>query len=89
MATERPAFADERKAGEKFFEKNISFQIVEVVPLKDFMGRRMVQIAYRIIDGDYTSPVAHLFLYAEEDVKLWVKRVVDNYLSAKESILRR
>jgi len=89
MATERPAFADERKPGEKFFEKNITFQIVEVIPLKDFMGRQMVQIAYRIIDGDYTSPVAHLFLYADEDVKFWVRQVVNNYLSAKESILRR
>jgi len=76
------------RTGEKLFYKNITFSIVEKIETKDFMGRELVVLSYQIIDGNFQSQVAHLFLHPLDNIKEWVMKIVENYIQIKQSMLR-
>lgn len=88
MAEERPILARDVKTGDKHYYRNITFEIVEVMDTRDFNKRPMKIISYRIIDRDFVSPVAHLFLYPHDNVRNYIKQVIDTYLQARSSIRR-
>lgn len=69
------------RAGERYEHKKVIVEIVEVLPYFDPIGRRMLSIAYRIIDGKRVSPVAHWWQSASEDPRKYVEQIVENYLT--------
>jgi len=73
---------------QKIFYKNITFEIIEVNQVKGYKNRVTYVISYRLIDGGFTSPVAHLFVSPTDDVRKHVKQVIDHYLHNKEYIRR-
>jgi len=87
--SERPLYPREINAGYKHYEGSITIEIVEVAEVPQFPSGKAYMIAYRIIDGDYVSPVAHLFVSSDTDLKKEFKRVVDFYNQVKSSILGR
>jgi len=76
------------RAGERYEHKGITVRLVEVIRYQSPSKRRMLMVAYRIIDGDYNSPVAHFWMPARDDIRVHIERVVDNYLTIKASIRR-
>jgi hypothetical protein len=68
------------RAGETYTHEKITVEIVEVIPYFDIMGRKHFQIAYRIKDGNYVSPVAHLWMDRSTDIREMVRQVVQQYL---------
>ena len=76
------------RAGEEHEVEGIKIRIVEVLPYRTFRGRRMLMIAYRIIDGDFTSPVAHLWIEEGADIRPKLKELVRNYLTIRGRLRR-
>lgn len=75
------------RAGEKFEHKGVTFLIKEVIPYFDAVQRRHVLLAYVIIEGNYTSPMAHLPVPAGADPRTKIEEVIDRYNEIKSSIL--
>ena len=71
------------RAGEEHEVEGIRVRIEEVMPYRTFRGRRMLMIAYRIIDGDFTSPVAHFWIPEEADIRPKIEEIVRNYLAIR------
>ena len=69
------------RVGETYTHEKITVEIVEVLPYFDIVGRKHFQIAYRIKDGNYVSPVAHFWMDKNEDIRDYIKQVVEQYLS--------
>jgi hypothetical protein len=69
------------RAGETFTHEKIAVEIVEVMPYFDIIGRKHFQISYRIKDGNYVSPVAHFWMDKNEDIRNYIRQVVEQYLS--------
>jgi len=69
-------------------ESGVKVRIVEVMEYREFRGRRMLMIAYQIIDGDYTSPVAHFWMPKMEDIRPHIEKVVGTYLSIRGAVRR-
>jgi len=78
--------AKDLKAPQDLKHENIVFRIVEIVPTRSYTGRKILQIAYQIVNGKWTSPVAHLWLHEFDDVKPQIRRIVDNYLTMKKAV---
>jgi len=76
------------RAGEEHEVEGIRVRIVEVLPYRTFRGRRMLMIAYRIIDGDFTSPVAHLWIEEGADIRPKLEELVRNYLTIRGRLRR-
>ena len=76
------------RAGEEHEVEGIKLQIVEVMPYRTFRGRRMLMIAYRIIDGDFISPVAHFWIPEGADVRPKIEEVVKHYLTIRGRLRR-
>jgi len=76
------------RAGEEHEVEGIRIQIVEVLPYRTFRGRRMLMIGYRIIDGDFISPVAHLWIGEGEDIRPKLKELARHYLSLRGTLRR-
>jgi len=89
MAEERPLPPRMVRPGSRYVEGPVTVEIVEVIRTKDFIGRPLFIISYRLREGSYVSPVAHWFVYPHEDLRKLIRETVDFYLSVKKSILRR
>lgn len=76
------------RAGQKYTHEKVVFEVVEVIPMFDFAGRKMHQISYRIIDGNYVSPVAHLWIRKGQDIRKAVEEVVNQYLTIIKTLRR-
>jgi len=74
------------RAGEQYEHKDVVVKLVEVIRYLSPSKRRMLMIAYRIIDGDYRSPVAHFWMPARDDIRVHIERLIENYLSIKASL---
>jgi len=77
------------RAGETYTHKKIVVKIMEVIPYRSYTGRRHLMIAYKIIDGDFESPVAHFWKPEGEDIRPYIERVVEYYLEVRKSLLGR
>jgi hypothetical protein len=75
------------REGETFEHKKVIFKIVELAPHFDPQFRPSLMIGYKLIDGDFTSETAHIFIRKNEDPRPHVERVVDHYLGTLKSIL--
>ena len=67
----------------------IKVSIVEVIEMKDFAGNRLLQVAYRLIDGDYESHTAHLWVRDEKELRERIERVVSDYLRVRDFMRSR
>jgi len=67
----------------------IKVRIVEIIETRDFAKNRILQVAYRIVDGDYESPTAHLWVRGEEELKRRIERVVSDYLRVRDFMRSR
>jgi len=76
------------RVGEEHEVEGIRVRIVEVLPYRTFRGRRMLMIAYRIIDGDFTSPVAHFWVPEGADIRPKLEELVKNYLAMRGGLRR-
>jgi len=76
------------RVGERVEHKGVIFEVVEVMEYTVTGTDRWYLIAYRIIDRDYTSPVAHLPMRAREDFTEKVQAVIENYLQLKNRLIR-
>lgn len=74
------------KAGDAHYMESIVLRIVEVLPFTDAMGMRGLQVAYKIIDGDRESPVAHWWQSPTEDPRKYAEEVLKNYLAMKRAM---
>jgi len=75
------------REGDEIQHKEIIFKVVEVAPHFDPAYRPRLMIGYRLIDKDFTSQIAHIWIGKNEDVRPHVERVVDHYLGTLKSIL--
>ena len=85
-----PLLPRQLRAGQKHYVKGITIEIMEVNEIKAYAGSSdrvtVYMVSYRLRDGDFISPVAHLFIPAVEDARKYFLRVVDEYLRNREWI---
>ena len=74
------------RAGEILEEGGVKVRIVEVAPYYNYRKRKHYLIGYRIIDGNYTSPVAHFWMAEGEDIRKKIQEVVNFYKDIKKSM---
>ena len=91
MATRReePLPPEKLTSGQKFYKENITLQILEVTKTADIMGTEVYIIAYRIRDGNFESPTAHIFARRGEDVRKYIEQVMSEYLRLRSSLRSR
>lgn len=86
----KPVKVDSVKHGQEFNFKGVLIKLVEINQLKHPWGPSTYILAYKLIDTRsrpvFTSPVAHLFLLNNSDVKGEMQKVVDLYEQTRESI---
>ena len=75
-------------AGHTYQFDNIKFEIVEVNRTRDYRKREILMISYRIREGNYVSPVAHLFLSPDQSLQEEVRRVIETYKKFKRVLTR-
>jgi len=71
------------RAGETHEHRGITIKIVEVIPYQDFSKRKCFMVGYQLIDGKWTSPIAHWWQGEREDPRPIIERIVENYLTVK------
>ena len=80
------------RTGERIEHKGVIFEVVEVLPYKiptpSGTFHEYYLIGYRIIDGNFRSPVAHFYMRRDEDFMEKVQKIIDEYLRNKEVIQR-
>jgi len=64
-------------------DRKIVIKIVEVIPYRKLTGGRRLLIGYKLIDGNFVSPTAHLWINENEDIRPHLKRVVEFYNEVK------
>jgi hypothetical protein len=69
------------RAGQEFEEEGVTVKIVEVQPYVDAAGKASYMISYELLDGKYTSPVAHFWMSRRQDIRQKITEVVQYYLS--------
>ncbi|KPV62497.1 MAG: hypothetical protein AOA66_1314 [Candidatus Bathyarchaeota archaeon BA2] len=74
--------------GEEHVHEGITVKVVEVIPYRDFRNQKNLMIGYMIIDGDFTSPVAHIWMLETEDIAEKLRSVAGYYLTIKSSLKR-
>jgi len=74
------------RAGETYEFDGIIVEILEVTPYYTFSKVRNLMISYRIREGSFVSPVAHLWMSEVDDIRIRLKEVVDYYNSVKKSL---
>lgn len=74
------------RQGETYEHEGIKVRIMEVAPVTVYKGKRTYLIGYKIIDGNYTSPLAHFHMAEYEDIRKWIERIVNYYLDIKKSM---
>ncbi len=74
------------RAGEVYNVDGIKVRIVEVAPYYTYRKQRCFLIGYRIVDGNYTSPIAHFWMRETEDIRKKIREVVDFYKDIKKSM---
>jgi len=67
----------------------IKVRILEIIETRDFAKNRLLQVAYQIVDGDYESHTAHLWVRSEEELKKRIERVVSDYLRVRDFMRSR
>lgn len=67
----------------------IKVRILEIIETKDFAKNRILQVAYQIVDGDYESHTAHLWVRSEEELRRRIERVVSDYLRVRDFMRSR
>ncbi|MBA7556113.1 hypothetical protein ES705_48811 [subsurface metagenome] len=67
------------RVGQELEEKGITLKIMEIVPYFSPTGKRMLLVGYRIIDGKFTSTLAHFFMKANADIRPEVEKVINFY----------
>lgn len=75
------------RVGEEYEHKGIKMRIREASALFDAAGHRTIMVGYVLVDGSYTSPVAHLWVRSDEDFRTQAEKTIDFYLSVAKSIL--
>jgi len=75
------------RAGEEYEHKGVKLLIREAAAQFDAAGHRQYMISYVLVDGTYTSPIAHLWARSDEDFRNKVEETIDYYLSIARSIL--
>ena len=86
---EEPLTPEKLKNGDKFYKENITLEILEVTKTADIMGTEVYIIAYRIRDGNFESPTAHIFARRGEDVRQHIERIMSEYLRLRSSLRTR
>lgn len=76
------------RAGQEYEHEKVVVQIVEVLPYFDIAGRKHYQIAYKIKDGQYESPVAHFWIDQRTDIREMVRQIVEQYLAIVKPLRR-
>ncbi len=76
------------REGETYEHEGIKVVIMEVIPYKRFSGKKELLVAYKLIDGEYESPVAHFWMGEHEDIRKIIRDIVNYYLKIKP-VLRR
>jgi len=74
--------------GEKHKHGAITIEIVEVIPYKNYAGKKEMMVGYKIKDGDYVSPVAHFWMGEGQDVSKKIREIVEYYKTIKSSLSR-
>ena len=82
---------DRVRPGDRYYKDTVTFEVVEVNKTADIRGLAIYIIAYRIRDRvgnrEFVSPVAHIFVTANDDVKKHIEKVVDDYLRLRNQLL--
>jgi len=74
------------RVGETYEEQGIKIKIVEVAPYRTYRKKRNLLIGYKIIDGQYQSPVAHFWMAEGEDIRKKIEEIVNYYKDIKKSM---
>jgi hypothetical protein len=74
------------RAGETYEFDGIIVEIVEVNPYYTFSKVRNLMISYRIKEGSFVSPVAHLWMSEVDDIRARLKEVVEYYIQVKKTL---
>jgi len=75
--------------GEEKKEEEVKIEIIEVHPYRRITGKKELMIAYRIIDGDWYSPVAHFWMSEHDDIRKKLREVAQHYLAIRRRLVRR
>jgi len=75
--------------GQSFIMKGITIRIVEVAEWRMPWGERYYLVGYRIVDGDRISPVAHILVRDDEDLRPWLEKIADYYNQVKQLLTVR
>jgi hypothetical protein len=59
--------------------KGITLQIVDIQPFFDPFHRNNFMVGYRVIDGKYTSPIAHFWMRDLSKLGQSIKDIVRSY----------
>jgi len=86
MSEDMPLTVDKVSAGMKFYKDTVTLEIIEVNVVKGYRSDDTYIIAYRLRDGNFVSPVAHIFVKRGEDVRKHIELVIDNYLNNRNYI---
>ena len=77
------------RAGEEYTVQGVKVRIMEVIPYRSYTGRRMLMIAYKIIDRGFESPTAHFWMPEREDIRPHLREIVAHYLEVRSALLGR
>lgn len=72
--------------GEKHTQDGIVLEIREVIPYRNFSGKKELMIGYIIKNGKFTSPVAHFWMSEDEDASTKIREILNYYLQIKSSL---
>lgn len=75
------------RAGETFEHRSITIKIVEVKPYFDPSNRRCLQVGITLKDGKYESPVYHFWMGKNEEIRTYIEKAANDYLSHQKAIL--
>ena len=87
-----PLFPRHLKAGQRHVIRGITIEVMEVNEIRAYTGAgqksTVYMVSYRLRDGDFITPVAHLFIPATDDARKYFLQVINQYLSNREFIRR-
>jgi len=73
-------------AGERVRVNDVILEIVEVIPYRTISGRKDLLVGYKIINGKFTFPVAHIWGRENANWRLTLKEVVEHYLEMRKKL---
>ena len=65
--------------GQVFKDGEIRLLVLEAKPFRDPSNRASFMVGLRILDGDYQSPVFHIWMKKKNDIRTAVSKIIGDY----------